>query len=427
MHHELKKLEKSQVELIITLAPEECKKDLEAAAVRLSERSAIKGFRPGKAPYDIVKQQLGEVKIMEEALQKIIECSFFAVVKEEKLETIGMPQIAIEKMAPGNELKYKATVALLPKVILANFADIAVDPKKVNVGDKDLNEALDHLRKMQPKEIIKAGPATKDDKLTIAMDMFIENVPVEGGQAKDHQVYLSEPHYIPGMAEKLVGLKKDDTKEFSLKFPADHYQKHIAGRNVDFKIKVNEVFELQYAELDDAFAKNLGQESLARLKELLLANLIKEAERKEDRRVEEGVLEAMIEKSTFEELPQILVDSEKKKMFYELKSDLERRGVSLEKYLEDIKKTEAQIFTDFNDGATKRAKAALISRQVALENNITVEKAELDAEIATIRQAYPDDKNVEENLKRPEVIDTIAATVQNRKVVVLLKEKVLGK
>jgi len=424
--HSYKKLDKSQVEITITVAPEDYKKDLDAAAERLSRRAAIKGFRPGHVPYEVVKQQLGEVKIMEEALEKIIQRTYFAAVKEEKLETIGMPKINVVKMAPGNELVYQATVALLPKVTLPKLDAIKVERREPNVGETEVNKSLDELKKMQPKEIVKTGAAAKEDKVVIAMEMFLDKIPVEGGQAPSHQVYLNEPHYIPGLAEQLVGLKKDDTKEFSLRFPADHYQKHIAGKDVDFKIKVNEVFELQYADLDDAFAKNLGLESLTKLKELLTANLKKEAERQEDERMEAAILEELIEKTTFEEIPQILIDSEKRKMFYELKNDLDRRGITLEQYLNDIKKTEEQIFTDFTEGGVKRAKAALVSRQVAQENNIKVEPVELDKEIEAIKSAYPDDKNVEENLKKPEVIDTIAATVQNKKVVEFLKKAVLG-
>ncbi len=426
MKYELKKLGKSQVEITVTILPEDYKKELEAAAIRLSERAAIKGFRPGKAPYEMVKQQLGEIKILEEALEKIVQHTYFSIVKDEKLDAVGTPKISVEKMAPGNELVYKATVALLPKVTLADYKNIKVEKKKAEIGDKEIGDTLENLRKMQPKEVLKNGAATKDDKVVVKMEMFIDNVPVEGGQADKHQVYLSEPHYIPGFAEQLVGLKKDDEKQFTLTFPKDHYQKHLANKDVDIKVKVNDVFMLEYPELDDAFAKNLGQESIQKLKELLLTNLSVEAERKEDERVEIALLEEMITKSTFEEIPDVLIDAEKRKMFYELKASLDRQGITIDKYLADLKKTEEEIYADFTENATKRAKAALISRQVAMDNNIKVEKEDLDKEIASIRQTYPGDKTVEENLKRPEVIDTIAATIQNKKVVALLKQKILG-
>lgn len=427
MSYTSKKLDQSQVELVFTILPADYQKDLEKAALKISERAAIKGFRPGKAPYDIVKQQLGEAKILEEALEPIIQREYFAAVKAEKLEVVGMPDVKVEKLAPGNDLVFRATVAMLPSVKLPDLKTIKVTREKKEVGETEVTGVLDNLKKMQPKEEVKAGAATKEDKLVIKMEMFIDKVPVEGGFADNHQVYLSEPHYIPGLAEELVGLKKDDTKEFTLKFPKDHYQKHLAGKNVDFKISVKDVLLITYAELDDTFAKSLGQESMVKLKELLLKNLAREAENKEEQRVEGAILDALIEKTQFGPIPQILIDSEKRKMFYELKGDLERRGITMDQYLIDIKKTEKEIFEDFAENATKRAKAALISRQVAGDNKITVSKEDLDKELVAIRQAYQGDASVEENLKKPEVLDTIAATVQNRKVLLYLKDQVSPK
>lgn len=414
-----------QVELTITVTPEEYRKNMEAAAVRLSERAAIKGFRPGKAPYDIVKEQLGEAKILEEALESIVEKSYFEAVQAEKLTTLGMPKISVEKIAPGNDLVYKATVALLPKITLPELDKIKVAKGEAKITDERVDEVLNSLKKMQPQEKNKDGIAAVEDKIVIDMDMFLDKVALEGGQAKDHQVYLSEEHYIPGLKEQLLGLKKDDTKEFTLLFPKEHYQKNYAGKNVDFKIKVKDVFSLDYPEINDDFAKKLGQESLIKLREILKANLKKEAENKEEQKLEIAILEELISKSEFTDLPEVLINNEKQKMFYELKHDLEHRGVSVEQYLKDLKKTEEEIFKDFTEQATKRAKAALISREVAKANNIRVEKKELEEEVKIIKSTYADDPKVEENLKRPEVLDTIAMTIQNKKVMAWLKEKIL--
>ncbi len=427
MKYDKKELGKSKIELVITVEVPDYKKNMEQAAVRLSERAAIHGFRPGKAPYEMVKEQLGEIRILEEAMQSIVEHAFYQIVKGEKLETIGMPQISLQKFAPGNDLVFKAEIALLPKVTLAGLDAIKVEKKDVAVSKEQEAEVLENLRKMQRKEVLKTGESTKEDKLVVDLNMFIDKVAVEGGFAKNHQVYLSEPHYIPGLAEKLVGLKKDDEKEFTLKFPKEHYQKHLAGKEVDFKIKVNEVFQLKYPELDDEFAKTLGQQSLQKLTELLTANVLKEEERKEEQRVEIAILDQLIEKSTFEEIPDVLVDAEKNKMFYELKNSLDEQGIAIEQYLKDLKKTQDEILKDFTEQATKRAKAALVSRSLAKENDIKVEPKELDAEITLIKTSYPDNETIQENLKRPEVIDTIAVTIQNKKVLAWLKEKVVSK
>lgn len=425
MQQTLKKLEKSQIELIVTVTPADYEKDMLAAATRLSERAAIHGFRPGKAPYEIVKQNLGEIKILEEALQSIVEKNYHAAVLAEKIDTIGMPEITIEKMAPGNDFVFKAVAALLPQVKLADLSTIKVGKKDVKVDDAKINEVLENLRKMQAKEVIKEGEAEKEDKIVVAMNMTKDKVPVEGGQAPQHQVYLSEPHYIPGFAEQLVGLKKDEVKEFTLKFPDEHYQKHLAGKTIDFHIKVNEVYSIEYPEINDELAIKLGQPSLIALKELLQTNLTKEAENKEAQRLEMEILEKTVAASEFDEIPDVLINAEKQKMFQELKGSLEQQGMSFDKYLKDIKKTEEEIANDFSERAVLRVKAALVSRQVAKENNIKVEQDELDKEVEVIKAAYQNDPKVNEALQRHDVLDTLAATVQNRKVVAFLTEKIV--
>ncbi len=425
MQHTLKQLPKSQVELTITVVPADYTKEMEAAAGRLSQRAAIHGFRPCKAPYDIVKQSLGEIKILEEALQFIVEKNYYSVVIAEKLDIIGMPEITIEKMAPGNDFVFKAVAALLPSVKLADITKIDAKKKEVVVGDKEINDMLDNLRKMQAKEVIKEGPATKEDKVEVAMNMFIDKVGVEGGQAPKHQVYLSEKHYIPGFADQLLGMKKDEVKEFTLKFPDEHYQKHLAGKNIDFHVKVNDVYSIEYPEINDELAQKLGQKSVEGLKEILMTNLRQEAQNKEDQRIEAELLEKVILASEFSEVPDVLIKSEKQKMFYELKNSLQEQGIEFEKYLKDLKKTEEEIADDFAQRALTRVKAALISRQIAKENNIKVEKDELEKEIKNIRVTYKNDSKVEEALKRPEVLDTLAATIQNKKVIAWLKEKIL--
>ncbi len=426
MSHKKKDLKNSQVEFTITVTPTEYAESLKSAAIRISERTAIKGFRKGKAPYDIVKREAGDMAILQEALEDIVKTSFFAAVKEEALNTIGMPQIAVEKVAPGNDLVFKATVALLPGVTLPDVKKIKVTKDTPAVDEKRMNDTLEALRGMHATEIVKEGPATGTDKLVLDMDMLIDNVPVEGGQSKDYQVYLSEDHYIPGFNTHVEGMKKGDTKKFSLDFPKTHYQKHLAGKKVDFNVSVKDVFERTLPELSDDMAKSMGQESVAKLKELVENNMLEEAKQKAEQKAEIEILDALIEKATFDPIPEVLVDAERQKMFYELQRDLEKNGVEVSQYLADIKKTEQELYEDFKQQAIKRAKAALISRQVAVEQKIEISEDELNAEIKNLEEMYKTKKEHLDNLKKPEVKDTIATSMQNRKVMVWLKEEVLG-
>ncbi|OGH86610.1 MAG: trigger factor, partial [Candidatus Magasanikbacteria bacterium RIFOXYB2_FULL_40_13] len=317
MSHSLKKLEKSEIELTLTVAPADYEKHLQKAAQRLSERTTIKGFRKGKVPFDVVKKEVGEMAILQEALEDVIRETFYNAVTDEKLETIGMPKIDIEKIAPGNDIIYKATVGLMPKVELANLSKIEVKKETKKVDDVKITETLDAIRGINAVETPKDGPAVGTDKLVIDMDMKLDNVPIEGGQAKDYQVYLSEDHYVRGFNKEVEGLKKGEEKEFTLDFPDTHYQKMLAGKKVQFKIKVKEVLERHLPELTDEMAKKLGQDTVEKLKETIIKNLEAEAEQKAEQKTEIEMLEKIVADSKFEPIPTVIIDSERQKMFYE--------------------------------------------------------------------------------------------------------------
>jgi len=425
MTHILKRLPQSEVELTITVQEADYKKHLLPAAERISMRANLKGFRPGKAPYELLVREVGAAAILHEALESIVKESFFAAIKEEKLETIGMPKVEVKKLAPGNEVEYTATVALMPKVTLPDFKKIKIAKKEAKITPEKLEETLQALRGMQAKEVLKDGIATKNDKLIIDMNMKREGVPVDGGQAKDYQVYLSEDHYIPGFNEALIGVKKGETKEFTLSFPKDHYQKQLAGQDILFTVTVKEMYERVLPELTDEFAKVLGKETLADLKALLEDNAKKDAEKRAEQETEVEMLNTVVEKTEFEEVPAVIVDAEKEKIFFELKRDLERNGITIEQYLSDIKKNEEEVMAGFQETALRRAKAALVSRQVAIEEKMTLNEEEIDAEIAVMKETYKHDAEAQKNLARPEIRDTIASAMQNRKVILLLKERLV--
>src|SRR3989339_490864 len=425
MEHKSQKLENSQMEFTVTVTPKDYQKHLETAAQHISNRVAIKGFRKGKAPYDMVRKEVGDMKLMQEALEDIIQESFFQAVKAEKVDTIGMPEINVQKMAPDNDIIYTAKVALIPKVTLPKLDSIKIKRTVKKVSDKDVDETIENLRKMQTKEVLKEGKATKDDKIVIDMNLFLDGVPIEGGQANDYGVHLSENQHIPGFNEALIDLQKDDEKEFDLPFPENYHSQQLAGNTGKFKVKVKDVFTKTLPEVDEAFAKALGQESVAKLRELIKENLSHEAEHKADEVAEIEMFETLIKECKFDEMPDVLVDAERKKMFYELRSDLEKHGVSIGQYLQDIKKSEKDLEAEFKKKATERAKASLLSREVALENKLEISKDELETEVKNLREYYKETAEYLENLKKPEVIDSIHNMLLNKKVVAFLADKLI--
>lgn len=426
MTYTTKKQDKSTILFTITVTPDEYKTDIEATTKRLQSQMNIKGFRKGKAPLDMVKREVGEMAILQEALETIVGKAYVEAVQKEELDIIGRPELQIEKLAPGNDIVFTAAVSLLPEVKLADIKKLKLKKKDVAVDEQKLNETMDALRGMHAEEKEKDGPAEGTDKLVLDMNMLIDNVPVDGGQAKDHQVYLSEDHYIPGFNEQVAGLKKGEEKKFSLDFPADHYQKQLAGKTVDVEVHVKSVHERILPEITDEFAKKLGQESAEELMSLVRSNMEHEAKNKADQAFDIEMLDTMIDKSTFGPLPEVLIEAEKQKIFHELTRDLDKHGITVEQYLGDLKKTEEELMNDFAEQAEKRAKAALLSREIAKEQGLDPTAEELDQEIAQLKTMYGDDEETLKALERPEVIDTIAVQIQNKKVMDWLREQVSG-
>ena len=420
----IENLSKNSVKITIAVAVEEMQPMLEKAAAELSEQTTIEGFRPGKAPYDVVKNRVGEMKIYEAALQDIVRKSYIEAVDANNLEVAGEPNIKVEKMVPGSDLEYTVEVSLMPKITkLADWKTMFVEKKESTVADKDINQALKDLQRMQTKEIRedKDKVATKDHKAVINMNIKKDGVPIEGGQATNNTVYLCEDHYIPGFCDEIIGMKEGDQKTFVLKFPDTHFQKTVAGKDVEFDVTMNELYRLDHPEIDDKLAAALGQKDLAGLKGIIKDNLQLEKDREEAMRQERAMLEAISNKTEFEEIAEALINEEVHKMIHEIQHNVEQQGGVFEDYLKSINKTLGEMKLGFTPEALVRIKVALVIREIAKQEGIEVAENEVDAELDKLAERY-EDKEAKKQIYTPANREYMTAMLKNRKVIDLLKE-----
>jgi len=415
--------EKGQVKITFTVSPEEQQPFLEAAAEHISEHSMIPGFRPGKAGYEVVKQRVGEAKIMEEALEGMVRKLFVKAILDHEIDTVGSPKIDVEKMAPGNDLVFTAEVTRMPAVKeLADFKTLSVEAKTPEVTDAEVDLALKDLSRMQTKEVRAESGAvvSQTDKAVVSMNMKKEGVPVEGGQSPNHAVFLAEEYYIPGFKEQLIGMKEGETKNFTLPFPAEHAQEFLAGRDVDFEIEMKEIFHLEPPTLDDVFAQSLGLRDFAMMKELIHKNLLDEKIREEQMRQEKEALELIASKTQFENIPDLLLNEEIEKMVHELKHRVEEQGMDFDKYIQSLKKTLPEVKLDFTPQALMRIKVAIAMREIAKRENLVVSEEELDKELDEVAARY-EDPDAKKQIYSPEYRQYFEQVVLNRKVIELVK------
>jgi trigger factor len=420
-------LPKKQAKLTITVPFEEMRSSLKSAALHISQQTQIPGFRPGKADYESIKRHVGEMKIYEEALDSIVRHAYVKAILDQNLQTIGSPSIHVEKMAPGNDLVFIAEITLLPQVLkLADYTLACIEKKETSLTQQEIDKVLKELQRLQTKEIrvLKDEIATDKNKVVIDMEMKKEHVPIEGGQGKDHVVYLNESYYIPGFTQELIGLKEGEQKTFSLNFPKEHYQKHLAGSCVEFDITLKEIYHLEHPPLDDLFASSLGQKDFTSLKNTLKENMEQEKKEEELIRQEKALLELLAEKSQFEDLPDLLINEEIEKMLEELKLSLLKQNLELDDYLKKIGKTLGEIKLDFAPEALKRIKIALIVQEVAKKEDIKADSQEVDSFIEEQKEKEKKEEG-KKYLSSSSYHQYVEIMMRNRRVLDFLKEKMI--
>lgn len=426
-------LPKSQIEITIELSPEELQPFLAAATEEMSKTKQIKGFRPGKAPYEIVVQNVGEMTIYQDAANDVIAKTYYDLLEQEKLDTAEQPKVEIIKLAPNNPFIFKATVSLLPKVELCDYTKIKVKAiPEIKIEDADVTKVLEDLRKMRAKEVLVDRPAQKDDKVELDFNTYLDNVPIEGGQAQKHWVIIGENHMIPGFEDALIGLKKDDEKEFELEFPKNYHEKRLACQKATFKVKIHAVYQIELPELNEDFASAMGMKDFENMKKNIAENLKRERENRETQKQELEIIEKLIEKCKFEELPECLITDETHKMMHELEDNVANQGMKLEDYLTHLKKTEAELRLDFVPDAIKRVKTALAIRAIAQQEKIEVTHDEIHAELDKILASYKlnpayagEVERIEQNLHSQETHHYISNIILNRKTLAKIKEAVI--
>lgn len=405
------------------------------ALQEFGRETKIPGFRPGKAPLDLVKNEIGEMKILEEGAEKMINDKYPEIMEKtlasdrtKKLIPAGPPQIQMQKLASDNPCLFKLTVPLMPEVKLGNYHKIKTEKgERSEIKNEEIEKIVDELRHMQAKEIVVDRELRDRDKAQIDMNLFIDRVPLENGQIRDFHCLIGNDQYLPGLSENLKGLRRGEEKEFSFTYPADHYDKKLAGRKVDFKAKIKNVYQIDLPELNDEFAKSVGPfKTVSELKEKIRENLSGEKKQKEEQKTEMEILNKLIDISEFEELPEVLIEHELDKMLDELRDSVENGqagSFKFDDYLKAIKKTEGDLKKDFIPQAEKRIKIALVIREIALKEKIEADEKEIEDELAELKKIYQGQEQAIKNLESGMGITYVKNLIVNRKVINRLKEK----
>lgn len=388
MKAKAERIENSQVVLEIEVDPEEEENSLEEAYRRLVKKAEIPGFRKGKAPRAMFERFIGRDVLLQEAMERLVPQLLARAIEEQEIEPIDQPEVEVIQTDP---VVFKATVPISPTVELGDYKEIRIPREPVEVTDEEVNRVIDRLREEQAPWSPAERPVQLGDLVTMDVEGKIGEEVLDKREGIQYQVFADFAFPVPGFSEKLVGMEQGKEAEFSISFPADHERNELAGNECWFKVLIGEIKEKKLQELDDEFAKSVGEEfdSLDALRERIAANLRGMAEEQATRGYEEQVIDAVVDQANVE-FPPVLIERDIDGMIGEQERELRANRMSLEDYLARTQMSPEQLREELRPVATKRVARSLVLSKVMEEEAIVVGDEELDVEVEAMAQAAGD-------------------------------------
>ena len=387
MNFSINKIKDHEAELTVTLNKEDLISYIKKAEDILVKEYKSDGFRPGKVPKDIIRKKIGESVIKEEALSLAVESSLSKSIIDSGLSVIDQSDFKIKENSP-EKLLYSVKLVIVPEIKLGDYKNLDVKSARVIVTKEEVDAVLGEiaLSRVTLKDVER--PAQQGDRVELDFEVKDGGVLIEGGKSENHPVVLGENKFVPGFEPEIIGLKKGDQKKFSLKIPADYYQKSIAGKSVDFDVLVKQVQERIIPQVNDELAISLGKfGSKEELEQNIMQGLVLEKENKEKERVRLLLLKQITSTSEIKP-PTLLVDRRLDGMIQDLDAELHQRGMELGLYLAHVKKTQDDLRRDWKDKAEEQVRFDLITKFIAQKESLNVDEDEIEQEAQAALQQY---------------------------------------
>ena len=422
-------LKKKEILLEVEIPYEEITPFMEKTAKKINDTLKVDGFRSGSIPFDIVKKQVGEMNLLQYSMEDIIDKSLHEVLIKEGLKLFITPKIDVDKLAPNNPIVYKVTIYLLPEITLNAWEKISIKEDKPKITAKDIDASLKVVLESMVKDKKIDRKSKEGDKIILDFDVFIDKVLIENGSAKNYELITGTNSMIPGFEENVIGLKTGEEKTFNLDFPKNYPHKPIAGKTAEFKVKIINVLERIFPEVNNELAKQLKFKTVDELKNAIKTNLEKEKEKEIEIKTANEIFEALLKKAKFDLIHEVFIDQELKKMLAELKHNIEQQGGKYDDYLIHIKKTEEDLNKEMKGDAEKRFQTSLIIKEISEKNKITIEEKDIETEITNYfaRFGQPNKEEQEKLEKNKKFKNYIEQTLLNKKVIEFIKEKIIKK
>jgi trigger factor len=409
----------------VQVPAERVSEEIAARLKNLSRTARLKGFRPGKAPLKVIRQQFG-TQVHREVIGELLQSSYAEAVTQKQLSPAGSPRIEPQSMDEGQDLKYVATFEVFPEVVLQPIETLQVDRLSAEVTESDIDAMIERLRKQQMKYVAVSRPAVTGDKVTIDFEGAIDGVAFAGGKGQNIGIVLGEGRMLPQLEQGLIGATANEKRDISVNFPADYRATELAGKLAIFATEVKAIEEPLLPAVDDEFCTAFGvtEGGIPKLREDVAANMRRELDQALRNRNKVAVMENLYAANPTD-VPNVLIEGQIRDMQVEA---MRRSGAK--------DPSQAPPREPLLEPARRRVTLGLLLNDVIRRENLVVDRARVNERLDEMVSAYGDAaamkraylqnadamRQVESLALEDQAVDWILAHAKVREVVSSFKE-----
>lgn len=390
-------------------------KQVDAKIDEVAKGAKLPGFRPGKAPKEMMKQKY-RASVLGEVLDDMLRAAADEIIRDYKLRPAATPEINLKSFGDGKDIEFEVTMELLPEIKLGDFKNIVLEKLTADVPDEEVEKALRYIADSR-KENVKIEedrPTVKGDVVMIDFSGSIDGVEFKGGKGVDYPLELGSNSFIPGFEDQLIGKKTGDKVDVKVTFPENYHAKDLAGKEAVFAVEIKEIRVPKKVEINDEFAKSLGEENLDALRGKVIERIKGDYEAASKMKLKRSLLDVLDKEYSFE-VPQKLVDAE-----YD---GIVKQYEQAKKYnqLDEYEKTrnEKDLLAEYKEIALRRVKLGLLLSEIGLNAKLTISPDDINKAIMNEAKKYPGQEKAvfDYYLKNKEAVESLKAPVFEEKIV----------
>ena len=376
----------NEATLKITAPAAEVNAGYKKAVQKIADQANIPGFRKGKAPRAIIEMHYGKEAVKQEAFEIVANKAYSEALDQEKLIPVSDPKVEESTFEEGKDMELTIKVTLKPEPELGEYKGLHVEKKEVEVTDEQVDAQIKDIMGRDAKMVVAEEGAVieKGDFAIIDFAGTVDGEPFSGGEGKGYPLEVGSNSFIPGFEDQLVGLSKGDSTDVEVTFPEDYFVKDLAGKEAIFKVNIQDVKRKELPELNDEYvASKTDFKTVEELRANYKERMQKAAETNAKAEYEHELIDLAVANAKFS-VPEIMIEDKISQMVEEMKMSLESRKMSLDMYMQYTGLDMAKIRENQRPVAEENVKTDLVLDAIAKAEDIQVDMADVDAEIAAI-------------------------------------------